>query len=568
MSTEQETALEPMETEPMGGTTTGTAGADTPSEPEQTSNNEDTPMDTSNPTTEAAAAAASSSSQDSDDDDTTSTSTTMNDEKEDDDDDDNMDPNETLLKAIDLKTQGNNHFTAGNLTHAARSYRKGTSLLKPLNQSNLGDPQVKSLLLNLQTNLSMVCYKQDKHAQAVKVATCALEVEKENVKALYRRAVALRKLGDLEGAKKDLKMALGCEGGNVKVIQKEWQSVKVELEQLKKKKKAALSKAFSSKGGSFLYEDKEEEEKRKEKAKKDKEEAEKVALQKRKQDWEDECVSRLADGKEAISFEDYEKELKKKEKEEEKARKKAKKEEEEKRAAQRRAARAASKKEESDDDDDDELTESEMKMFRGYKKTSDGRTTSYFTREQTEEEKKLLGSIAPQKLSSPPQRLDSNASSPSNATSNSASAWNQAGTWEEKNTSDWCNSSLEKHLKEARVETNSLTASISEVKDLTGEASVVMVSGKKRFVFDFNSNLKYKITNKEDDKVGSGTFNLPEISSTSIDDELEIVVTKWKKNLEETEDITTESLMQCRDALVNQIRSQIAAFVAAFNAQF
>ena len=561
-------------------------GADTsssfPTDQGQDRTTSSTPADTngtssSNPeqdpastTTTTAAAAASSFSEDSDDDSNSTTTTTTSDKDDDDDEKDQpneTDPNTALLKAINLKTEGNNHFSAGNLTHAARSYRKGTSLLKPLNHSNTGDAQVKSLLLNLQTNLSMVCYKQEKHHQAVKVATCALEVEEGNVKALYRRAMALRKLGDLEGAKKDLKVALGCEGGNIKVIQKEWQSVKAELEQLKKKKKAALSKAFSSKGGSFLYEDKEEEEKRKEMAKKAKEEAEKVALQKRKQDWEDECVKRLADGNEAISFDDYEKELKAKEKEEEKARKKAKKEEEEKRAAQRRAAKAASKKDESDDDDHDELTESEMKMFRGYKKTSDGRTTSYFTREQTEEEKKLLGSIAPQKLSSPP-KLDSHVSPQSNTAPNSASAWNQAGTWEEKNTSEWCNSSLEKHLKETRVEMNSLTASISEVKDLTGDASVVTVSGKKRYVFDFNSNLKYKIRNREDDTVGSGTFNLPEISSTSIDDELEVVVTKWKKSHEDTDDITTKSLLQCRDALIKQIRIQIAAFVSSFNAQF
>ena len=147
----------------------------------------------------------------------------------------------------------------------------------------------------------MVCYKQDKHDQAVKVATCALEVDRENVKALYRRAVSCRKLGDLEGAKRDLKMALKAEGGNQKVIQKEWTAVKKEMEVKKKKEKAALSRAFS-KGGSFLYEDKEEEEKQKEAEKKVKAEEEKKKREKRKQDWEDECVKRLADGEEAISF--------------------------------------------------------------------------------------------------------------------------------------------------------------------------------------------------------------------------------------------------------------------------
>eukprot|EP00956_Cyclotella_meneghiniana_P040522 scaffold198162_cov30-Cyclotella_meneghiniana.AAC.1 len=48
-------------------------------------------------------------------------------------------------------------------------------------------------------------------------------------------------------------------------------------------------------------------------------------------------------------------------------------------------------------------------MLRGYKKTSDGRTTSYFTREQTEKEKELIGCIQP-------KRLESAASNASSAT--------------------------------------------------------------------------------------------------------------------------------------------------------
>ena len=263
--------------------------------------------------------------------------------------------------------------------------------------------------------------------------------------------------------------------------------------------------------------------------------------------------------------------MKTKEEDEEKARKKARKEAEEKRAAEKRAARKALKSSSSnysDDDDDDELTESEMKMFRGYKKTSDGRTTSYFTREQTDEEKKLLGNIAPQKLATTPQPLDSTTSttSPTNASSNAASAWNQAGTWEEKNTSDWCNSSLEGHLKETRVELNSLVGKVTKVNDLIGEASVVMVSGKKRYVFDYSTTLKFKIVDEKEDEFGSGTFKVPEISSTSIDEELEVLVTGWKMN--DSEDVGSAAALQCRDTLVNQVRSQVIAFVAAFNTQF
>merc|ERR1712154_188475 len=103
-------------------------------------------------------------------------------------------------------------------------------------------------------------------------------------------------------------------------------------------------------------------------------------------------------------------------------------------------------------------------------------------------------------------------------------------------------------------------------KDLTGEASVVMVSGKKRYVFDYSTTLKFKIVNVEDDEIASGSFKLPEISSTSIDEELEVLVTGWKMN--DCEDVGSDSASQCRNELVNQVRSQVVAFVAAFNAQF
>jgi len=89
-----------------------------------------------------------------------------------------VDPTSLILQAVSLKEVGNNHFKSGNLTEASRSYRKGTSLLKNLNNQNTGDEQVKALLLSLQTNLSMVCLKQNKPKQSRDVATSALSVDR------------------------------------------------------------------------------------------------------------------------------------------------------------------------------------------------------------------------------------------------------------------------------------------------------------------------------------------------------------------------------------------------------
>ena len=203
----------------------------------------------------------------------------------DDDDKDTppADPTVAIVEAMAQKEEGNAAFKDGDYTAAVRSYRKGTTLLKPFNKNNTGDEQVKSLLLTLQTNLSMVCYKQDKHKMSRDVATKALEIDPINVKALYRRAVAYRQLGDAESARSDLREALKHEPNN-KAVRKEMVSIKKEVEASRAKEKERLQKAFgANKGGScFLYNDKEEEERRKAEEKKKQEEAQAEALKKRK----------------------------------------------------------------------------------------------------------------------------------------------------------------------------------------------------------------------------------------------------------------------------------------------
>jgi len=284
--------------------------------------------------------------------------------------------------------------------------------------------------------------------------------------------------------------------------------------------------------------------------------------------------TRWENDEEPVSFDDWKKTMQEMEDKAEEARKKAKKEEEDKREAERRKARkarAAAKKreEEEEDEDDDELTEKELQMLRGYKKTSDGRTTSYFTREQTEEEKKLLGDIAPQRLAAneqsfAPQRLE-----PGSAAANkSASAWNQAGTWEEKNTSDWCQSSLKKHLECSKAELNPYVARVTEVAKMTGHASVAFASGKKHYVFEYDAIIKFEIIaagGKGKTRIGKGEIYCPDISSATVDEELEVQVRPWEDTPSEQH---RPGAFKCADVLVDQIRKQVSAFVSDFNSEY
>lgn len=87
------------------------------------------------------------------------------------------------------------------------------------------------------------------------------------------------------------------------------------------------------------------------------------------------------------------------------------------------------------------LTDTEM---RGYKKTADGKTTTYFHRELSEEDKKLLGDSTPKPIS-PAASNDPTVTAA--GAGGVGSAWNGAGTWEEKSYTTWAR----KHLEELIV---------------------------------------------------------------------------------------------------------------------
>merc|ERR1712023_43284 len=129
-------------------------------------------------------------------------------------------------------------------------------------------------------------------------------------------------------------------------------------------------------------------------------------------------IDRRNEGKDEQTFEEWKKEkedIKKAEEEERKRRKKKKRkdreERERKEREERKKVRAAavdddlykpnrSRKETKEKVEIDEEDEGNLKDLRGYKKTSDGRTTSYFNNELDEHTKSLIGNITPKRIDS------------------------------------------------------------------------------------------------------------------------------------------------------------------------
>ena len=133
--------------------------------------------------------------------------------------------------------------------------------------------------------------------------------------------------------------------------------------------------------------------------------------------------------------------------------------------------------------------ESISESLKGYKKTSDGRTTSYFNRELSDADAKLLGDCKPKKINvgespnSNSPRLISTSPPPNNT-----SAWNVAGTWEEKKFTNWAHEELrniiEKYTKTIQFEKNIYKFSFNKVSTIEGEVYITHTRGKKLYLYD------------------------------------------------------------------------------------
>lgn len=159
---------------------------------------------------------------------------------------------------------------------------------------------------------------------------------------------------------------------------------------------------------------------------------------------------------------------------------------------------------EKDDDDADDL-----KGLRGYKKTSDGRTTTFFNNELDEKTKSLIGDITP-------KALDSSAAAAAAAavstTPSGGSAWNTAGTFESKNVTPWAKERINELLSAVTFEGGACVGSIKNVKEVTGDAEITMNRGKRKFLCDFDTTVEWELASGGTHK-GTGSMIVRDINA-------------------------------------------------------
>jgi tetratricopeptide (TPR) repeat protein len=159
------------------------------------------------------------------------------------------------------------------------------------------------------------------------------------------------------------------------------------------------------------------------------------------------------------------------------------------------------------DHEDDEKIFTKSDNVRGYKIVN-GKKTSYFHNELSEEAKNLIGDIAPKKLEGLETAM---ASTASNGPANGASAWNKAGTWEEKDLTQWAKTTLQEHIEQATyVLPDSSPApgavvTVTKVTTIDGHASCALARGKKRYIYEFMVKLEWRLQGKNPESTSSSS---------------------------------------------------------------
>eukprot|EP00929_Paragymnodinium_shiwhaense_P023092 TRINITY_DN14543_c0_g1_i1.p1 TRINITY_DN14543_c0_g1~~TRINITY_DN14543_c0_g1_i1.p1 ORF type:complete len:796 (+),score=314.25 TRINITY_DN14543_c0_g1_i1:83-2389(+) len=150
-------------------------------------------------------------------------------------DDRKMAKSERMKLAQKNKEEGNVVFKAGNLDDAAARYQRALQHINKffmLDVSPEEKEEANALCLSIQLNLAQVFLKQAQQtekdsgkekAEAIykkAKAACdeALKVDENNVKAKFRKASALERLGSMEEAAKEVKAALKVEPENADLL--------------------------------------------------------------------------------------------------------------------------------------------------------------------------------------------------------------------------------------------------------------------------------------------------------------------------------------------------------------
>lgn len=480
-------------------------------------------------------------------------------------------PAEQIADAEAAKEAGNGLLKAGNHAGALEKYGEGIALLEPL----LEKKDIEEELLQRRTaaytalrgNSAAACLKLSDWMGTIEHADKVLDIDKDNAKALYRRGSASIQIdteGRQEQARADFARVAQLDPSN-REAREQLAKAKERLRELRQAEKQRLAQAMT--GG--LYQEHHQ--------KHDKLQAAYAAeMERRKEAGEDE-----------ITLEEYVKKQKEKDEEATKKQKEEieKRKEEELKARQQAAFDEEAKRRKEAGEEDitfEAFVEFERQRSEEARRARIGGVVQATEEELDEDERKMVGEIkskgyyhgrlntVPSNAAPTPQQVEvSKDASPSNTI---GSEWNQAGTWEEKEVTEWAKERMTACLADAALgghqvtlasgDASSVSARVSKVKSLTGDAHIVTVRKKRKCGYNFEAELSFRLYfegEKEGEEKHSfnGSFKLPELMDAVQPEDLKVEI-RWKgtqppQSLQPTADDTVLKL-------ADEVRSQVARF--------
>jgi len=210
--------------------------------------------------------------------------------------------------------------------------------------------------------------------------------------------------------------------------------------------------------------------------------------------------------------------------------------------------------------------------IRGYKLDSQGRKTTFFNNELSDEAKALIGDIAPKKIAT--------AGDAALNVKEGNSAWNQAGTWEETSRTPWAKERIPAMLEGLSFElpTAALAGAdgafvpgtapavwLNSVGKVAGDASINRARGRTKHVFDLRVECTWQMPMAAG--LASGTLVFPDVSGDAVDDgELEATVTVDRSSPRDAASFVDAFVKNTTQGLVPVAVAELKKFAAELRA--
>ena len=148
---------------------------------------------------------------------------------------------EKLTIANEKKTDGNTLFAQGKFARAIQKYDLATSYTKfiPGDEAKAAD----DLATICKLNAAQCFLKLQNYSEAEKRCTEVLKNDNNNIKALYRRALAYHALNDLQAAVSDLKQLIAADNTHQEAV-RELAKVSAKIKAQEDRDKALFAKMF------------------------------------------------------------------------------------------------------------------------------------------------------------------------------------------------------------------------------------------------------------------------------------------------------------------------------------